>query len=174
MILSIEKLQSICGISATVGAKSMKLEKCIEQAEDFDIKKVLGNSFYTTIDKTKSTYDLLLNGGNYTYDGVEYSFKGLNYAIAWFAFARWTKLSNSNPTAFGTVVKNSDYSDPVEERKLQKEASEYESAGVEYLEDVKLFLHYHYGNPIYDNYFKMTRLNDQNLNKQYSISVIGG
>jgi len=92
------------------------------------------------IDSVKSDYTLLLNGGKYTVDNVDYYFKGLNYVIAWFAFARWTKLSNSQPTAFGTVIKNSNDSDPISDANLAILINSYKATADKYMEDVTAFL----------------------------------
>lgn len=173
MILSSEKLRAICGISASVGAKSDILERCIEQAEDFDIKSFLGNSFFTAIDKNKASYSLLLSGGEYTYNGVTYSFKGLQYAIAWFAFARWTRVSNSQPTAFGTVVKNADSSDPVTERELATKAKEYKSCGLNYLMECKNFLELHKTDTLYYEYYLLGTFNETDRKPNFQIDVIG-
>lgn len=173
MILSIEKLRAICGLPSTIGAKSDILERCIEQAEDFNIKSFLGNSFFTAIDKNKASYSLLLNGGEYTYSRVTYSFKGLQYAIAWFAFARWTRVSNSQPTAFGTVVKNSDSSDAVSERELNAKAKEYESCGLNYLMECKTFLDAHLTDSLYVEYSRLETLNQIDRKPNFQIDIIG-
>ena len=170
MILSAEKMKSITGISPNIGQKSDILDRAISQAEDFDVKSVLNNVFFTQIDKNKSTYSLLLNGGEYTYNGYTYSFKGLNYAIAYFALARWTKGSNSNATPFGTVVKSSNDSDPVAASDLAIKANEYKSVGSQYLDECLQFLAVQ-TDPIYTLYY--SRLFPTKKSSNINIDIIG-
>jgi hypothetical protein len=174
MILDVAKMRAICGIPSTVGAKSDMLERCIEMVEDFELRQTLGNSFINVIEKDLSTYSLLLNGGRYTYDSIEYSFKGLNYAIAWLAFGRWTKTSNSNPTAFGTVIKSSQDSEPLQDRDLQIKAKEYTSAGQNYLQDVITFLQLNQENSLYFEYSRSNNVIGGAKKQSFSIDVIGG
>ena len=133
-------MKSITGISPNIGIKSDTLDRSITHAEDFDIKNTIGNVFFTAVDANKSTYDLLLNGGTYDYGGYTYSFKGLYYAIAYFALSRWTKGSNTNATPFGTVVKSSNDSDPVSTSELMIKVNEYKSIGQQYLDECITFL----------------------------------
>lgn len=170
MILSAEKMKSITGISQNIGQKSDILDRAIEQAEDFDVKSVLNNVFFTQIDKNKATYSLLLNGGEYIYNGYTYSFKGLQYAIAYFALARWTKGSNSNATPFGTVVKSSNDSDPVSNADLMIKVNEYRSVGTQYLDECLQFLSVQ-TDPIYTLY--RGGISPTKKNSSINIDIIG-
>lgn len=169
MILSAEKMKSITGISPNIGIKSDTLDRSIEQAEDFDVKQVIGNVFFTEIDANKSTYENLLNGGSYTYNGYTYSFKGLNYAIAYFALSRWTRGSNVNATPFGTVIKSSNDSDPVQTADLMVKVNEYKSIGSQYLQECIDFLNVQ-TDPIYALYKKSVCSQSK---PSFNISIVG-
>lgn len=170
MILSAEKMKAITGISPNIGAKSDTLDRAIEQAEDFDVKSALGNVFFTEVDSKKTTYTTLLNGGSYTYNGYTYSFKGLNYAIAYFAFARWTKGSNTNATPFGTVIKSSNDSDPVPASELMIKVNEYKSIGSQYLQECLDFLNLQ-SDPIYTLY--RNSVSPQTKSSSFNFQIIG-
>lgn len=170
MILSAEKMKSITGISQNIGQKSDILDRAIEQAEDFDVKSVLNNVFFTQIDKNKATYSLLLNGGEYIYNGYTYSFRGLHYAIAYFALSRWTKNSNTNATPFGTVVKSSNDSDPVSNADLMIKVNEYKSVGTQYLDECLQFLSLQ-TDPIYNLY--RNSVSQQTKTSSLNIQIIG-
>lgn len=170
MILSAEKLKAITGISPNIGVKSDTLDRAIEQAEDFDIKSALGNVFFTEVDAKKADYATLLSGGSYTYNGYTYSFKGLNYAIAYFAFARWTKGSNTNATPFGTVIKSSNDSDPVQTSELMIKVNEYKSVGAQYLQECLDFLNLQ-TDPIYNLY--RNSICPQTKSSGFNIQIIG-
>ena len=163
-------MKSITGISPNIGIKSDTLDRSIEQAEDFDVKQVIGNVFFTEIDANKSTYENLLNGGSYTYNGYTYSFKGLNYAIAYFALSRWTRGSNVNATPFGTVVKSSNDSDPVAASDIAIKANEYKSVGSQYLDECLQFLAVQ-TDPIYTLYY--SRLFPTKKSSNINIDIIG-
>lgn len=170
MILSAEKMKSITGISPNIGVKSDTLDRAIEQAEDFDVKSALGNVFFTELDSKKATYATLLNGGSYIYNGYTYSFKGLSYAIAFFALARWTKGSNTNATPFGTVVKSSNDSDPVTNSDLMIKVNEYKSIGSQYLQECIDFLDLQ-TDPIYTLY--RNSVSPQSTKNSFKIQIIG-
>ena len=140
MILSAEKMKSICGLSPNIGAKSDILDRCIEQSEDFDIKNALGNAFYSIIDANKSDYKLFVDGGVYEIDNVKYTFKGLNYAIAYYALARWTKVSNRQPTPFGTVVKSTNDSDPIQQDEIKILVDDYKAIADRYMAECVSFV----------------------------------
>jgi len=170
MILSAEKMKAIAGISPNIGVKSDILDRAIEQAEDFDIKQAIGNVFFTQVDANKSTFDTLLNGGSYNYNGYTYSFKGLNYAIAFFALSRWTKASNSVATAYGTVTKQSTSSDPIQNSELMIKVNEYKSVGEQYLQECIDFLNLQ-TDQIYNLY--RNSVSPQTKTSSFNMQIIG-
>lgn len=140
MILDIEKYRAICGVGDSVGEVNNNIETAIENTEQIEIKERLGNVLFSDIEKNKANYMLLLNGGEYNYNSKIYSFKGLLYAIAWQSYANYTKLSNNNTTAFGTVFKNSEYSQPVSDDNLKKAVNIYQERATYYINEVIEYL----------------------------------
>jgi len=140
MILDLEKFRAICGVGDSVGEVNNNIETAIESTEQIEIKERLGNVLFSDIEKNRATYTLLLNGGEYTYNSQLYSFKGLLYAIAWQAFANYTKLSNNNATAYGTVFKNSEYSQPVSDDNLKKAVNIYQERATYYINECIQYL----------------------------------
>jgi len=167
MLLDSEKMRAICSIAASVGEVNYNIERAIETTEQIEIKSELGNLLFTDIEKNKTNYSILLNGGDYQYNNNTYSFKGLYYAIAWQSYVRYTKLSNANTTAYGTVFKNTDYSSQLDSSSMQIVINEYQSIASNYLNEVKLYLT-RINNNLYIN--KGCEVNNRSIN----IEVIGG
>ena len=95
-------------------------QACLE-AELLDIQPWLGSALLYEL-KTQNDTDALtaynttlLNGGSYVYNDDTYTFEGLKAAIIYYAFARWRRRDGVTVTAFGSVVKSSDFSEPVPE-----------------------------------------------------------
>lgn len=76
-------------------------------------------------------YDTLLVGGYYN-DNSAY-FPGLIQAVSYLAYSRFVKDQQINVTAFGVVVKNSQFSEPASDAMILKNAKDAEKIGIEYL-----------------------------------------
>lgn len=114
----------------------------IREAQNIDIENTLGNYFLGLIKNNQeiTKYSLLLKGGEYTYDNKQYSFEGLNGAIACYAVARYIEFKDLNDTPFGMRVKNSDVSEMVSDKRLSSLVAAKRSEGQKYLYDVITFL----------------------------------
>jgi len=167
MILDVDKFRAICGVGESVGEVNNNIETAIESTEQIEIKERLGNVLFSDIEKNKANYLLLLNGGEYTYDNKIYSFKGLLYAIAWQSFANYTKLSNNNTTAYGTVFKNSEYSQAVTDDNLKKAVNIYQERATYYINEVINYL------KLTNNLLYMQNC-DLNNSRFVQFNVIGG
>jgi len=74
------------------------------EVEANDIVKYLGFEFYQELKRTPTDYTLLLSGGTYTWQTLEYSFNGLKYVFAFLLFARYIRQSYIQDTFSGFVV----------------------------------------------------------------------
>jgi hypothetical protein len=100
----------------------------VSEAELFDIKVWLGDGLLNEIVNQASpspqiisvTNQLLLDGGNYTYQSKTYLFQGLKNCIIYYAFARFTNRTAFNYTTAGIVVKDSDLSTPISDKVMQR------------------------------------------------------
>lgn len=114
----------------------------ILQAQNLDVKPVLGNPLWTDLLKNYTTddYQTLLNGGEYTAEGLEVSFQGLKAAIASFAYARYIYARNAVDTPFGMVTKTSEYTQAVDLKTLTQVANFARNSGEQYLQECLNFL----------------------------------
>lgn len=100
-----------------------RLNPYIAQAQQFDLKPLLGELFYQNLTDNPATTEnaLLLSGGSYTYNGNTYCFAGLKAALVFYAYSRFIDNQNVNITRFGVVYKNNpEVSERVDEKTLQR------------------------------------------------------
>lgn len=120
-----------------------RLNPYINQAQIFDLKELMGNQFYTDLvnNSSDTNYQDLLNGGDYTYNNLVYSFTGLKAVIVMFAYARLLANQNINVTRFGVVFKNNnDVSDRVDTKTLQAAISNAKEQAKAYWNECTEFL----------------------------------
>lgn len=86
----------------------------ITETEMMHIRPVLGDKLFHSLleDETDSneSYRQLLSGGTYQAGGELYSFAGLKAAIGYFVFAKNVMVGDFQPTRYGLVLKEADYS----------------------------------------------------------------
>jgi hypothetical protein len=100
----------------------------VSEAQMLDVKNWLGDALLleivgqaqTSPSSLTAKNELLLNGGSYEYGGRNYHFQGLKAAIIYYAFGRFTNRSSVNYTAAGIVIKESDFSNPVSDKMVQR------------------------------------------------------
>jgi hypothetical protein len=92
---------------------SDKLNECILEAQLLDLKPLLGEKLFDKITAGSENHNELLEGGIYTYDGIEYSNYGLKMALAYFAYARYVIFSHVTDTPYAIVEKRNTDSQPI-------------------------------------------------------------
>lgn len=139
MIIGVTELTTI---PLPNNVNTRKFEEAINQAEQLQVKQLLGNEFFTdlTINKANANYQDLLNGKNYVYSAKTYSFKGLNPVISNYTYANYLLSANFIDTASGVVLKRSENSNHSDYEKIKNQSNRYISAAISYWEDVKDFL----------------------------------
>ncbi len=97
--------QTIKPISANFPQGEFK--QMMEEVQVEDLQKLLGFDFYQDIiqNPTDTWNAKLLDGGEYEYNSVTYFYEGLKYVLAYFAYARYVKISSKKDTATGFVSK---------------------------------------------------------------------
>lgn len=115
----------------------------ILEAQESDIKPVLGNAFWTDLvaNKSNDLYALILEGGEYTdANNNTCTFMGLKASIIYFSLGRYITGKNAVDTAFGMVSKTNEYSQPVSSKVIAESANSKTSMGIEYLSQVQKYL----------------------------------
>lgn len=112
MITTPQDVQKVRAVAINVADEA--IEPYIEDAEKQDIIPVIGADLYFEIEANRDDpkYKELLEGGTYTdcdCAGTQYS-RGLIVAVAYLAYSRMLIFGDIQYTAFGAVLKNSQYS----------------------------------------------------------------
>lgn len=109
---TLNEQQAIKPISANNTGKFTLLA---EETQIKDLKPLIGYDFYQDlIQNPESTGNAaLLEGGEYTYNGVTYTFRGLKYTLAYFLFANYVMSSWFSDTFTGFVTKTHEDAQPV-------------------------------------------------------------
>lgn len=112
------------------------VERCIDEAQDFDIRPVIGDELYEEL-MASTQYDTLMNGG-WWIDGCgrKRFFKGLKTALAYYAYARTVRIGSSVQTRFGLVDKSEEYSYHSSTKDRMAQYDEAFSIGYKHLLDV--------------------------------------
>lgn len=111
---------------------SVSWPQFVSEAQLLDVKAWLGDCLLNELATQAATSppsftpanEALLDGGTYTYNGKTYIFQGLKACIVYYAFARFINRTSYNFTAAGIVVKDSDYSNPVSDKVIQRMETE--------------------------------------------------
>ncbi len=86
----------------------------IGEAEMMNIKPVLGDKLFHALladeEDANEKYVQLLNGGTYMVNDEIYSFAGLKSTISYYVFAKNVMVGDFQPTRYGMVMKESDFS----------------------------------------------------------------
>ena len=82
-------------------------EQIMAEVQVEDLQKLLGFDFYQDIiqNPTDTWNAKLLDGGTYEYNSITYIYSGLKYVLAYFAYARYVRISSKKDTYGGFVGK---------------------------------------------------------------------
>ena len=88
-----------------------KMDAFIREAENLDVKPVIGDGLFIALHKDYERFTALLNGGVYeNEDGELKSFTGLKTALSYFVYARLVRNNDGQVTRMGFVNKDNDHS----------------------------------------------------------------
>ena len=133
MIIDINYLLDY-GLPVSDEISSERLERAIFTAEQVIVKPRLGDYYIAITDDPDEYYDIL-NGGPVT-DGDKSAYlAGLKPAMAHLAFA---VLLNQmvNATAFSSVIKTEEYSEPADDTRLRQAGMNNAEIGLQYLREI--------------------------------------
>jgi len=91
------------------------LDQYIIEAQIQDVRPLLGEKLFDAIIETPLDYTILLEGGQYTYDGVTCTNYGLEAVLSYYVYARYAMFGSATDTPFSMVEKlNGQESRPVD------------------------------------------------------------
>jgi hypothetical protein len=155
-----------------------KLNTYIQEAQEFDVMKFLGDEFYIALENdfiaqpSLPTYSDLFNGSEYIYAGVTYRHRGIKAMLIYYAYARYLANTQSNQTAFGNVAKTNPDSTPVSDKTIQRQVEQALAGAYKYQSDVNDYLCRMYSTfpyPLWSG-----RVADRIPTSSLKISAVGG
>jgi hypothetical protein len=118
----------------------------ILEAQDFDLRPILGDEFYFALvndfnaSPSLQVYGDLFNGCTYTFGGREYTHEGIKAFLVYATYARYSADSATIATATGFVQKGSQYSEHVSEKTVSRLVEQARSGSQVYADRFMLFL----------------------------------
>lgn len=144
-LITISDIKDLKTISLNTNTEK-KLDPFILEAQQFDLKKLMGDAFYLDFmndfdgSPSLSTYSDLFNGTTFICGGYTYKHEGIKTVLAYLAYARYVLNSNVESTAFGTVNKITAESRSVDEKTINRLYAQAYNGAMEYWADVKKYL----------------------------------
>lgn len=128
-LISLSTIQEFRSVSSNLGTD--RIDHLIEEAQEFDIKPILGPALYLAfinglaMSPQTTIYDDLFNGKTYLDKGIQenISFKGVRAALAYYSYARLLLNQDLHVTASGLVSKEEQWSKSAEEKRIQAQVS---------------------------------------------------
>jgi len=123
--------------------KNEQFDPFIEEAEEIDIKQILGNEFFTAVANDPTSVDpdyvLLLDGGTYTCGDGTFEFRGVRYALQYYSLGRYI----DNPETYtnsGPILHEEEFSTRSDLQQLKHRANNTRSAAFSIMQDAIDFL----------------------------------
>ncbi len=108
-------------LNVAIGCNDNDFNAYIEEAQEFDLLPLLGEELYNALLSNVNTpsWDILINGGVYSFEKKEYRHSGIKKVLSYFTYARYILKSNIQDSSFGFVQKKTPHSEPLslEERR---------------------------------------------------------
>lgn len=120
-----------------------KVRPHIIDAQEFDVRPLLGEELYVDICDNVANYTDLLNEKTYIYKNKTYRSPGLKAVIVMYFKSRYTQEANFHDTAYGVKFKSNDYSADVPEKAIARRAQREISGAEVYWTRVKAYLDRH-------------------------------
>lgn len=142
MKLLVNKQECSKYLSVSIFRKEEDFNRFIREAQMFDLKRLVCESFYQ--DLTSETpvrdYTLLLEGGSYTFEGKKYEFAGLKAVLAYFAYARYIFVGHQVDTPMGIKVKENQDGETISQTERRDVRTMYKQQADMLWEDCKRYL----------------------------------
>jgi hypothetical protein len=148
-LITIEDIKKIRSISNVINSDK-DIMPFVYEAQDVEIKRILGELLYTDLivtydgeglgNSTPAKYLELLNGKQYTYNSNTYLFNGLKQIIAYYSYYSFLKQWGVHITNAGLQVKTGDMSLPVEDATRGRMLADVKSKLSSFVDDLNKFL----------------------------------
>lgn len=170
-LITLADIQAYRPVTSNIPAG--RIDPFIAEAQDLDLRPLLGDSLYYQVIGDTSGYADLISGVDYTNDDdVTIPFAGLKPVLVYFALARFMVHNSDTTTVFGEVRKTNEFSSPTPEGALAHKINQLKSIARAKWEDVVKYLNEHDDETIYDNWTN-TCSNKSGPNTIH-ISAVGG
>lgn len=117
-----------------------KLTQLILEAQEQDLKPLLGESLYTDLLLNPENYTSLLDGGSYTHQDMTYVNVGLKIVLACYVYARNVLFGDVTDTPFGSVFKEDQSSSRVDLKMKQTLYDQNRDIAFNYFRNVEYYL----------------------------------
>lgn len=131
-----------CVANLAIHCDEKKLCVAINEAQIFDISKLLCDFWYDILDNLENQdYKILLCGGIYTdYNGRKKRLQGLKKVLVYYSYARYLLINEFNDTSSGSVTPINNFSLPKNIKEINLFADKYRSMAFELWKEVELYL----------------------------------
>ena len=144
-LITVDEIKVFKGISSNLN-QAKDLIPHILEAQEFDLRPFIGESFYLAIEDDLLTspalveYSDLWNGSRYTHGGNEYEHKGLKAILIYHAYARFIAQGGIQSTPSGMVNKINPYSEKADPAAINRMVKQARSAASAHEDRVRCFL----------------------------------
>jgi hypothetical protein len=144
LLITLANIQAVKSISNV--NESKQLTPYIQEAQNFDLRELLGDEFYLALlaDFVSSPslvdYNFIFNGGSYVHGNDTYYMDGIKQYLIYCTYARYLSNSNVISTATGLVHKTNQYSERVNETTIARLVSQSRSGATFIENNIKDYL----------------------------------
>lgn len=141
-------LQDLKNLRPTAELDGSRWEPFALESQDQDLRPILGdglyydfmNKWHSTGDAMYASYQNLLNGVAYTYNGQTIYFDGIKPMLGYFTLARFVQNNPVNITRFGIVTKVTPQSQSVDPQIIRQVVNELRSNALTYKNQLDQYL----------------------------------
>jgi hypothetical protein len=147
-MISINDIKLYKSISSNINTIK-ELDAFILEAQDFDLRAFMGESFYLDFiddffaSPSLAKYSDLWNGQEYEYGGYRYKHEGLKAILIHHSYARFLSHANITSTPYGIVSKTNQYSEKADEKTMSRLIQQARSSASVFEERVEKYLNWH-------------------------------
>jgi hypothetical protein len=145
LLITLANIQAVKSISLNVN-ESKQLTPYIQEAQNFDLRELLGDEFYLALladfvaSPSLVDYSFLFKGGSYVHGNDTYYMDGIKQYLIYCTYARYLSNSNVISTATGLVHKTNQYSERVNETTIARLVSQSRSGATFIENNIKDYL----------------------------------
>jgi len=116
------------------------INQFIFEVENFEMIKLIGNSFYVDVINNIDDYVDLLEPLEYEYNGSKYLHNGLYFVITYLTHEVYLNDFRFKDTPSGTILQKNEYSDRIEDQDRKNLAIRYRQLAFGAFEDIKTYM----------------------------------